>query len=470
MENKSILVVDDEPEMRVAVAHALTHSGYSVATAANGDEALERVRSQAFRMVITDVKMPRMSGMEFLLEVRKIAPQVPVIMMTAYGTIGNAVEAMKRGACDYLIKPFSTESLEAVVSNAWRGDRSEERIAEAEPALRPSPEAKRIITQDASFLRTLEYAQTVAASNATVLIQGESGTGKELLAAYIHQHSSQREKPYIAVNCAALPETLAESELFGHEKGSFTGAVTRKVGKFELANYGTILLDEVSETPLALQAKLLRVIQEREIDRVGGTRPVPVQLRIIAISNLDLKKAVGAGKFREDLFYRLNVVPLCIPPLRERKADIPLLARHFLERYRVAYQKEMRILAEETQALLAKYDWKGNVRELENSIERAVLLGKGEVLLPKHLFLETPRTDAGGALSVKAGVSVREMEKQLIFQTLKEVQGNRTHAARLLGISIRTLRNKLREYGGEIEGCTGWGEEAGASVAAGRKN
>jgi transcriptional regulator with PAS, ATPase and Fis domain len=275
---------------------------------------------------------------------------------------------------------------------------------------------------------------------------GESGTGKELLASFIHQHSGQSDRPYIAINCAALPEGLAESELFGYEKGAFTGAVSRKIGKFELANHGTIILDEITEIAIPLQAKLLRVLQEREIDRVGGDKPVPVDTRIIAISNIDINKAVKEGKFREDLFYRINVIPLTIPPLRERKGDIPLLANYFLEKYSLSNNKKMTKIAEETISLLLRYDWKGSVRELENTIERAVLLGKGEVLLPKHLFLEELGSNGRKSVSIRAGLSVKAMEKELIFHTLEEVNNNRTHAAKLLGISIRTLRNKLREY------------------------
>ena len=306
--------------------------------------------------------------------------------------------------------------------------------------------AKKIITQDSELIKISNLAKNVAPSNATVLILGESGTGKELLASLIHQNSERSERPYVAVNCAALPESLAESELFGHEKGSFTGAESRKIGKFELGNYGTILLDEISEMAMTLQAKLLRVLQEREIDRIGGNKPIPIDVRIIAISNIDLKKAVKEGTFRQDLFYRLNVIPLTIPALRKRKGDIPLLANHFLKKFSIGNDKEMKRISEQTISLLQKYDWNGNVRELENTIERAVLLGSGEVLLPKHLFLEEPEVSGQQPIPIKVGLSLKEMERQLIFQTLKEVNDNRTHAAKLLGISIRTLRNKLREY------------------------
>ena len=446
MRAQSILVVDDESDMRIALSHALSRSGYSVETASSGFEALEKFKSEQFSMVITDLKMPEMSGMEVLDEVKKLSPQIPVIMITAYGTINNAVEAMKEGASDYILKPFSSETLDAAVKKV-RLNANDKACGESlKINTNTDTEINRIVTRDPRLLKILDLAKNVAASNATVLIMGESGTGKELLASFIHQHSGQNKAQYVAVNCAALPESLAESELFGHEKGAFTGAASRKIGKFELADRGTLLLDEISEMVMPLQAKLLRVLQEREIDRVGGSKPIPIEVRIIATSNIDLMSAVKEGNFREDLYYRLNVIPFTIPPLRERKGDIPLLANYFLERYSSKNNKEMKKIAEETISLLLKYDWKGNARELKNTIERAVLLGKGDTFLPKHLFLETPENDQKKNIPVRVGLSVKEMEKELIFQTLKEVSGNRTHAAEILGISIRTLRNKLREY------------------------
>lgn len=446
MQTQPILVVDDEPDMRIALTHALSHSGYSVESASSGLEALEKFEADKFSLIITDLKMPGMSGIEVLGKVKKRSPKIPVIMITAYGTINNAVEAMQEGASDYILKPFSTEILEAAIKKVYINSNGKAQSKLLEVYSKRNSETKRIITQDSKFLNILELAKNVAPSNATVLIMGESGTGKELLASFIHQHSGQSDRPYVAINCAALPESLAESELFGYEKGAFTGAVSRKIGKFELANHGTIILDEITEIAIPLQAKLLRVLQEREIDRVGGDKPVPVDTRIIAISNIDINKAVKEGKFREDLFYRINVIPLTIPPLRERKGDIPLLANYFLEKYSLSNNKKMTKIAEETISLLLRYDWKGSVRELENTIERAVLLGKGEVLLPKHLFLEELGSNGRKSVPIRAGLSVKAMEKELIFHTLEEVNNNRTHAAKLLGISIRTLRNKLREY------------------------
>ncbi len=446
MEEKSILVVDDEPDMRTALTQALASSGYSVLSASSGHEALEKVKKENFRIIITDVKMPQMSGIDFLKEVKKISPQVPVIMITGYGTITNAVEAMKKGASDYITKPFSLESLESAVRKVWKESTELSKKETCLIEIKRRSGNKVLVTQEPNMMEVIERARTVASSNANILIQGESGTGKELLAAFIHQCSPRATKPYVAVNCAALPESLAESELFGHEKGAFTGAIGRKLGKFELAQQGTIVLDEISELPLPLQAKLLRVIQEREIDRVGGSRTIPIDVRIIAISNLDLKKAIKEGRFREDLFFRLNVVPLAIPPLRERKKDIPLLANYFLKKYASKNNKPVKEISPEAMSLLLKYEWKGNVRELENTIQRAVLLSTSEVILPKNLYLETTDEDLQKFDSFRVGISVKEMEKTLIFKTLKEVHGNRTKAAKILGISIRTLRNKLREY------------------------
>jgi transcriptional regulator with PAS, ATPase and Fis domain len=310
------------------------------------------------------------------------------------------------------------------------------------------PIGKEIITHNRKFQDILCRARSVAASTATVLIQGESGTGKELLAAYVHRHSRNPQAPYVAVNCAALPDTLAESELFGHEKGSFTGAIGRKIGKFELAKQGTVVLDEISEMPLALQAKLLRVLQEREIDRIGGTGPIPIDARMIAISNVDLKTAVTDGKFRQDLYYRINVIPLTLPPLRERKEDIALLAGHFIEKYSLANQKTISGIDDVAMKMLRNYSWKGNIRELENTMERAVLISGGGLILPEHLLLDSAKNEveSGVGFPVKAGYTVREMEKELIIRTLEDVNDNRTHAAEILGISIRTLRNKLQEY------------------------
>ena len=447
-----ILVVDDESEMRSALSHALTRDGFAVESAASGTKALSKIKKDPVSLVITDLKMPEMTGMELLGAVKKIAPEIPVIVITAYGSIHNAVEAMQAGAADYLMKPFSLETLASTVKRVLGSieDNGDQRHLQATTA---QPTIKTLVTQDPKLLDILKLAKSVATSRSTVLIQGQSGTGKELLAAYIHEHSGFKEEPYVAVNCAALPDTLAESELFGHEKGAFTGAVSRKMGKFELAKHGTVVLDEISEMSLPLQAKLLRVLQEREVDRVGGSRSVPMHARVVAISNVNLKKAVSENKFREDLFYRINVVPFTIPPLKERQKDIPLLVEHFLEKYCRLNNQDKKKVSKAVMTQLMNNEWKGNIRELENSIERAVLISGGPELLPEHLFLDA--ADGAGqshsAISMKTGMTVKEMERQLITKTLEEVNDNRTHAAELLGISIRTLRNKLKEYQQALE-------------------
>lgn len=441
-----ILIADDESDMRMALTHALNRNGYSVEAASNGIEALEKFKRGKFSLVIADMKLPKMSGMEVLGEVKKISPQIPVIMITANGTIENAVEAMQEGASDYILKPFSAEVLESVVKKVGRNSNGQRKVKLETMDLSKGSRQTKVVTQDPRSLNILRLAKKIAPSRATVLIQGESGTGKEVFALFIHRHSGKAERPYVAINCASLPDGLAESELFGHEKGSFTGATNKKIGKFELANHGTIVLDEISEMSMPIQAKLLRAIQERVIDRVGGSKPIPIDVRIIAISNEDLRKAVNKGKFREDLFYRVNVIPFTIPPLRERKGDIPLLVQHFLEKYSSLNGRGMATISDEALSALMDLEWKGNVRELENTIERATLLTEHETILPEHLFLEDAANDKHKPIQIRPGMTVKEMEKELIFKTLQEVNDNRTHAADMLGVSIRTLRNKLREY------------------------
>jgi len=443
-----ILIVDDQPDNRKELTQSLKGVGFPVESASNGLQALDKFRTTTYSVVIANEQTPGIEGKDMLVSLKKISPQIPVIVIAANGTVHNAVEAMHAGASDYLLRPFSAETLEKTVKKAvplLNGNRQSRnnRISLEEPA-----RGKEIITRNRKFQDILSRARSVAPSTATVLIQGESGTGKELLAAYVHHHSRNPRAPYVAVNCAALPDTLAESELFGHEKGSFTGAIGRKIGKFELAKKGTVVLDEISEMPLPLQAKLLRVLQEKEIDRIGGTRPIPIDARVIAISNVDLKTAVTKGKFRQDLYYRINVIPLTLPPLRERKEDIELLAGHFLKSYCLANQKIINEIDDIAMKMLIKYSWKGNIRELENTMERAVLMSEGGIILPEHLLLDITENEfeSEASFSVNAGYTVREMEKELIFRTLEDVNENRTHAAELLGISIRTLRNKLREY------------------------
>jgi DNA-binding NtrC family response regulator len=386
-----ILVVDEHPDIRTEVSQNLNSAGFQVEAVSSGSEAFERFGLANYSLVISDEKISGINGLNLLSSVKKISPQTPVIIMTAHGSVHNAVGAMQAGAADYLLKPFSAESLEKTVKRAIERSNGNGGFQSSAKKFDRSVAGKEIITRNQKMLDILKQARGVAPSKATVLIQGESGTGKELLAAYVHQHSRHPGAPYVALNCAALPDTLAESELFGHEKGSFTGAVGRKIGKFELADKGTVVLDEISEMPLPLQAKLLRVLQEKEVDRIGGTRPVPIDARVVAISNVDLKTAVADGKFREDLYYRINVIPLIIPPLRERKDDIESLTQHFVEKFNLANHKKVAAIDPAALNMLFDHGWKGNVRELENVIERAVLIGDGPSVLPEHLLLDSSK-------------------------------------------------------------------------------
>jgi len=448
-----ILVVEHQPDMRAQLEQSLNRVGFPVESAADGSQALDMFQAVTYSMVIADEQSSGGDGMAVLNSIKKISPQIPVIITTAQGSVHHAVAAMQAGACDYILKPFSFDVLERTVKKAMGPGAGRTGLRPGAEAAQIQKAGKEIITRSSKMKAVLKRAQDIAASTATVLIQGESGTGKELLAAFVHRHSRHPDAPYVAVNCAALPDTLAESELFGHEKGSFTGAVGLKIGKFELVKKGTLVLDEISEMALPLQAKLLRVLQEKEIDRVGGGRPIPINARVIAISNVDLKKAVKNGTFREDLYYRINVIPLTLPPLRQRKEDIELLARYFMEKYcRLNHKKNVAIDAAALDVLL-NHTWEGNVRELENTMERAVLIGGNQHISVPDLLLDDSekRTESSDAIRVRAGRTVRDMEKELIFQTLEDVNDNRTQAAELLGISIRTLRNKLREYREEVE-------------------
>ncbi len=437
--------MDDEPSMRVALTESLRRNGYAVVQAANGQEAIDHVAASKPWLVLTDLKMPRSGGLEVVKEVKKRCPATHIVVMTAYGTVETAVEAMKCGAVDYLLKPFATEHLEQVLVQLEAGSRGEQGMDMAPISSRS------MLAEDPAMAKVLALAEGVATSQATVLIQGESGTGKELLARFIHSRSPRGHRPFIAVNCAALPDGLLESELFGHERGAFTGALMRKIGKFEMAHQGTILLDEISEMNLGLQAKLLRVLQEREVDRIGGREPVQVNIRVIATTNRSLRQEVEQARFREDLYYRLNVFPITLPPLRERPNDIPVLARHFVRATAARNGLAVPRISDAALTALLRRPWKGNVRELENAVERAVLLAAGDAIGPEHVLVEeaamsrSPSAAATPATSPANG-SLWEMERDLIMQTLDRVKGNRTHAAKALGISIRTLRNKLREY------------------------
>jgi two-component system response regulator FlrC len=440
---EELLVVDDEPQMLIAINETLRRKGYNITTAGSGIEALCRIKERYYQLVLTDLRMPEVSGLDLLKKVKAFSPQTPVVLLTAYGTIQNAVDAMRHGAFDYLLKPFSSESLEAVVRRALgTASGKEERVAHE------------IITQDPEFSQVLEKAGQAAGSTATILVEAESGTGKELLARMIHRKSARATGPFVAVNCAALPENLLESELFGFEKGSFTGAASSKPGKFELAQHGTLLLDEIGEMAPILQAKLLRVLQEKEVDRIGGKEPIKIDVRVIATTNCDLQSLVRAGRFREDLYYRLNVIRLTIPPLRERADDLPLLADFFCKRYAREFGKQELEFSAAALDHLRRHRWPGNVRELENAIQRAVALCSDSVITPEELVLATGSDDgadvapSSAAKVVPAGVTtMRDMERELIRKTLEDTGGNRTRAAKVLGISLRTLRNKLNEFG-----------------------
>jgi len=447
-ESKKILIVDDESEMRVALETTLKREKFQLTCAEDGKQALDKMEDDDFDLILTDVRMPKVNGLELLRAVKERSPKTQVVMMTAYGTIDNAVEAMKEGAFDYLIKGsgFSADVLVSTVKRAFLDPGSY-----VPPVLRPTTQMeslgdmKRIVTQNEEMKKLLQFAQNVSYSKSTVLIMGETGTGKELFARYIHQCSPRSEKPFMAVNCAALPEGLLESELFGHEKGSFTGATENKEGKFELANNSSLLLDEVTEMSPPLQAKLLRVLQEHEVDKIGGRAPIPVDVRVIATSNRDIRKRIQDHEFREDLYYRLNVVPINLIPLRERIDDIPVLVENFINQFCQENGKSSIKVDSATLTLLKKYRWPGNIRELGNIVERSCLMCQGDTMLPSHLFFDK-ELHRNEKEAPRMSGTIYEMEKELIMQTLEEVSGNKTKAADSLGISIRTLRNKLNEY------------------------
>lgn len=439
MENPKILVVEDDPHMRTALQAILRKAGYRVEAVADARDALEKIRGDTFGLILTDLKMPHGSGMEVLREARTVSPATPVMLITGHGTVEVAVEAMKEGAVDFIQKPFSLEELVEAV----------ERCANTSMELRSAGHEAvdtGIVTQDPRVFHVIRTARTVASSKLPVLIQGESGTGKELLARYIHAISPRTGQSFVAINCAAIPENLLESELFGHEKGAFTGANSRKIGKFELADRGTLLLDEIGEMNLVLQAKLLRVLQEWQVDRIGAKAPVPVDVRVIATTNADLAKRVKEGGFREDLYFRLNVIPLTLPPLRERPGDIPLLAQHFLEGSAQAHGKAVYGFTSAAMRSLELHGWEGNVRELKNVVERAVLLVEGALVDEKDLWLDKCILGRGCHPEKSVSGSVKEVERGLILSTLEREGWNRTRAAKSLGISVRTLRNKLNDY------------------------
>lgn len=438
---EKVLVADDEPLMLRFITDLLKRLGKEVVSAANGAEAIRHLETEPFDLVITDMKMPLKNGLDVLKAAKEHYPSILVILATAHGTIESAVEAMKLGAFNYLIKPFSPEALEGVL------EKGEEhlRLIKENKFYREDAKHPHLVAHSPAMKRILQDLDKIAKSQASIFITGESGTGKEVIAGAIHELSSRAQYPFIKVNCAAIPETLLESEFFGHERGSFTGAHVRKTGRFELADKGTLLLDEVTEIPLVLQPKLLRAIQEQEFERVGGTRPIKVNLRFLATSNRNMQEAIESKVFREDLFYRLNVVPIQIPALRNRREDILPLAHFFLERFCKENHKQLKTFTEQATKKLLDYPWPGNVRELANIIERTVVLDFAPVIDAEHLYLDSSVTAAPKEL--KKGMTLHEMEKELILETLESNHQNRTKTASILGISVRTLRNKLHEYG-----------------------
>jgi DNA-binding NtrC family response regulator len=441
---KKVLLVESRTESVSTINHMLQRTGLTLCVANDGVSAFNRLRRDNFDLVVSEVSLPRMSGIDLLKKIKEIKAWLPVVLFSANARVRDAVEAMKLGAYDFMLKPFTYEMVKMVTSQIPGADNK--------PVQDNPREKYKIVTDDAEMKRLLEEARCVAGSRASIFIQGESGTGKELFARFVHQHSDRQDNPFVAINCAALPETLLESELFGHEKGAFTGAAMRKKGKFELANHGTILLDEISEMDFQLQSKLLRVLQEKEIDRLGGTLPIPIDVRVISTTNRDIETEIEAGRFREDLFYRLNIIPVHLPPLRERINDIGLLAEHFIQKYNQIENRSVKGLTQEALAALQQMPWKGNIRELENKIERATLICRNDLVEAKDLVAGPGRRcNRGGFQTDIPNGSLKALEQQAIFQTLDRTEGNRTHAAQILGISVRTLRNKLNEYRDKME-------------------
>jgi len=455
MQKGRILVVDDEVHMREFICEALRRRHLDVEAVPDGPTALDAMARQAVDLVITDVKMPKMNGLTLLKNIKQSYSHTKVIMITAYGTIEDAVTAIREGAFDYVQKPFAPDELMLRVEKAFEYRDLVQENANLKEQLGTRFRFENIIGTSPKMVELYETLEMVSSSKASVLIQGESGTGKELVARAIHENSPNRSGPFIKINCAALPDTLMESELFGHEKGAFTGAIKMVEGRFSLAHDGTLLLDEVSEMSPNMQAKLLRVLQEREFERLGGRETIKTNARVVATTNRDLKAMVRQEKFREDLYYRLNVCPIVLPPLCERKEDIPLLANHFLQIYTKEYNRPIESMTEDALGALIRYDWPGNVRELENTIARAVVMcPEGQIGL-KHLFMD--EVEASPVLSFpsegKTPVTLWEVERAAIFRALQENNNNRTKTAEMLGISIRTLRNKLREYRAESVTC-----------------
>ena len=449
-----ILVVEDKESMAQMLSETLESEGYSVVIARDGQEGLRQIKENRFDLVLTDLKLPKKDGIEILNSSKAENPLAPVIVMTAFGTIETAVAAMKDGAFDFITKPFDTDHLLLLMKRALETQRLLTENILLKDELSSKYGIPKIIGKSAAILEVAQKVQKVATAKTTVFLLGESGTGKELFARAIHNLSNRSEYPFVPINCAAIPGELLETELFGHEKGSFTGAGAKKLGKFELADKGTIFLDEIAEMDLSLQAKLLRAIQEGEIERVGAVKSISIDVRIIAASNRDIEKAAEEKMFREDLFYRLNVFPIIIPPLRERKDDIPLLVDHFIDKYCSSLKAGGKTVSPDAIELLINYPWKGNVRDLENCIERAIILSEGDVItgdnivLNRQMLFESSLSNLpmDGPLEDSVREAVRIAETQRIGKALKETKGNKSRASELLQVSYKTLLTKIKEY------------------------
>jgi DNA-binding NtrC family response regulator len=443
----NILIVDDEKDLRDSLA-LLLRDDYNVSLAKSGQEAMAIVKSQPLDLVLLDIRLPEIDGIEVLKLIKSHDESIEVIMVTAVMMVKKAVEAMRHGAYDYITKPFDIDALEDQVAKVLEKRQLQLQNEGLKQLIGQEFQFEKIIGKSSAIRDIFKAIDSVAQSNATILINGESGTGKELVARAIHNRSPRHDKLFVAVNCAAIPENLLESELFGHERGSFTGATERQIGKFEIANGGTIFLDEISSLPLAMQAKLLRVIQQREVERVGAARTIPVDVRIISATNIDLRQAIKKYKFREDLFYRLNVIPINIPPLRERREDIPLLAHHFLDKCGREFNKQIKSISKEAMTLLVAYDWPGNIRELENLMERLVVLTQDKQISTQHL----PQEIKGGFQEISEGQdsnffkAVQKFESEFIRQALEKSGGKKTRAAKMLGIHRNTLTNLEKRF------------------------
>jgi DNA-binding NtrC family response regulator len=445
----TILVVDDDAVARQLLADALRKDGYEVEIAGGGADAIALGRAKPFDVVLTDIKMGEVDGLAVLREFRQHSPETAIVLLTAFGSMDGAVEAIKQGAYDYLAKPFRKEEVRLVVRRSLEHSRLVRENARFRGELRER-HGSPLIGSSPAMLEVYKLIARVSSGRSTVLLEGESGTGKELVARAIHTNSPRRDRPFVPVNCAALTETLLESELFGHEKGAFTGAVTAKRGLFEAADRGTLFLDEIGDVGAALQVKLLRVIQEQEVRHVGGTVPVKVDVRIVAATNRDLARMVKEGKFREDLFYRLNVVRIVLPPLRERREDIPMLAHHFLQKVAMANGQPVRGFVPATMTLLERYHWPGNVRELENVIERTVSLAPGPLIMPDDLPDAVRKADGAPAGGDESLLTLDEVEKRHLSRVLRETGGNKVRAAKILGIDRRTLYRMAERFGIEL--------------------